>query len=161
LIIRGGHNIEPGIIENALVQSPAVALAAAVGKPDAYAGELPIAYVELHPGARITQDELLRFAAQRIPERPAVPKEIIFVDKLPLTAVGKPIKHLLQVDAAKRVFSDALRPLSCAWALDVANTGGSGLKVSVALKAATPQARRQAEEILAAFSVPYSIEADA
>jgi fatty-acyl-CoA synthase len=161
LIIRGGHNIEPGIIENALVQSPAVALAAAVGKPDAYAGELPIAYVELHPGARITQDELLRFAAERIPERPAVPKEIVFVDKLPLTAVGKPIKHLLQVDAAKRVFSEALRPLGCAWELDVVNTGGSGLKVSVSLKAATPQARRQAEEILAAFSVPYSIEAGA
>jgi fatty-acyl-CoA synthase len=86
-----------------------------------------------------------------------VPKEIILVDKLPLTAVGKPIKHLLQLDAAKRVFSDVLRPLSCAWELEVVNTGGSGLKVSVALKGSTVQARQQAEEILSSFSVPYSI----
>jgi fatty-acyl-CoA synthase len=157
LIIRGGHNIEPGIIENALVQSPSVALAAAVGKPDAYAGELPIAYVELHPGAHISEEELLRFAAERIPERPAVPKEIIFVDKLPLTAVGKPIKHLLQVDAAKRVFSEVLRPVGCAWKLEVVNTGGSGLKVAVELTGSTPQARQQTEEILSAFSVPYTI----
>lgn len=158
LIIRSGHNIEPGIIENALVQSPSVALAAAVGKPDSYAGELPIAYVELHPGAQITQEELLRFAAERIPERPAVPKEIIFVDKLPLTAVGKPIKHLLQVDAAKRVFNEVLQPMACAWELEVVNTGGSGLKVSVSLKGGSPQSRRQAEELLSAFSVPYSIQ---
>ncbi|WP_145925273.1 AMP-binding protein [Bordetella sp. H567] len=157
LIIRGGHNIEPGIIENALVQAPGVALAAAVGKPDAYAGELPVAYVELQPGAQVTAEELLRFAAERIPERPAVPKEIILVDKLPLTAVGKPIKHLLQLDAAKRVFNEVLRPVACEWELEVVNTGGSGLKVSVALKDATSEARRQTEEILSAFSVPYSI----
>ena len=76
IIIRGGHNIEPGIIENALLQSPWVAQAAAIGKPDAHAGELPIAYVELHPGAQVSAEELLRYAAERIPERPAVPKEI-------------------------------------------------------------------------------------
>ena len=105
LIIRGGHNIEPRLIEDALLQSPWVAQAAAVGKPDAHAGELPIAYVELHPGAQVSVDELLRYAAERIPERPAVPKEIIVLDKLPLTAVGKPIKHLLQLDAARRVFN--------------------------------------------------------
>jgi fatty-acyl-CoA synthase len=157
LIIRGGHNIEPGIIENALVQAPGVALAAAVGKPDAYAGELPIVYVELQPGAQVTVDELMRFAAERIPERPAVPKEIILVEKLPLTAVGKPIKHLLQLDAAKRVFSDVLRPVGCDWELQVNNTGGSGLQVSVTLKGSTAQTRRQAEEILSAFSVAYSI----
>lgn len=67
MIIRSGHNIEPGLIEDALLQSPAVAQAAAIGKPDQYAGELPIAYVELHPGAKITAEELLRFATDRIP----------------------------------------------------------------------------------------------
>jgi fatty-acyl-CoA synthase len=158
LIIRGGHNIEPGIIENALLQSPWVAQAAAVGKPDAHAGELPIAYVELHPGARVTAEELLRYAAERIPERPAVPKEIIFVDKLPLTAVGKPIKHLLQLDAAQRVFNQVLQPLGCAWNLEVINTGGSGLKLTLNLKGSTEETRRQAEEILSAFSTPYLIQ---
>ena len=110
LIIRGSHNIEPRLIADALLQSPWVAQAAAVGKPDRHAGELPIAYVELHPGARVTAEELLRDASERIPERPAVPKEVVFLDKLPLTAVGKPMKHLLQLDAARRVFTEALQP---------------------------------------------------
>ena len=50
LIIRGGHNIDPKIIEDALQTHPAVLLTAAVGSPDAYAGELPVAYVQLKPG---------------------------------------------------------------------------------------------------------------
>lgn len=155
LIIRGGHNIEPRMIEDALLQSPWVAQAAAVGKPDQHAGELPIAYVELHPGASVSADELLRYAAERIPERPAVPKEIIFVDKLPLTAVGKPIKHLLQLDAAKRVFEAALRDLAGTWRLEVANT--SGLKVTLTLLGIQPKVRDRAEEILSGFSTPYAI----
>lgn len=158
IIIRSGHNIEPGLIEDALLQSPWVAQVAAVGKPDVHAGELPIAYVELHPGAQVSAEELIRYAAERIPERPAVPKEIIFLDKLPLTAVGKPIKHLLQADAARRVFNQALQPVPGPWVLDVANTGGSGLKLILRLQADTPEARQQAEAILSAFSTPYSIE---
>ncbi|ANN78000.1 hypothetical protein BAU07_13680 [Bordetella flabilis] len=157
LIIRGGHNIEPGLIEDALLQSPWVAQAAAVGKPDAHAGELPIAYVELHPGAQVTAEGLLRYAADRIPERPAVPKEIIVLDKLPLTAVGKPIKHILQVDAARRVFDQVLQPVACAWELDVANTGGSGLKLTLDLRGGTGEAYRQAEEILSRYAIPYVI----
>src|SRR5258708_40030390 len=55
IIIRGGHNIDPGLIEDALLQSPEVLLAAAVGKPDAPAGELPGVHVQLVAGPRITQ----------------------------------------------------------------------------------------------------------
>ena len=51
LIIRGGHNIDPMSIEEALHEHPAVAMAAAIGSPDAYAGEMPVAYVQLKPGA--------------------------------------------------------------------------------------------------------------
>ena len=51
LIIRGGHNIDPMVIEEMLFRHPAVALAAVVGEPDAYAGELPVAYVQLKPRA--------------------------------------------------------------------------------------------------------------
>ena len=54
LIIRGGHNIDPMAIEEVFFQHPAVALAAVVGEPDAYAGELPVAFVQLRPGARST-----------------------------------------------------------------------------------------------------------
>lgn len=158
LIIRSGHNIEPRLIEDALLQSPWVAQAAAVGKPDAHAGELPIAYVELHPGAQVSAEELLAYAAQRIPERPAVPKEIIVLDKLPLTAVGKPIKHLLQLDAARRVFLAALREVPGPWVLDVVNTGGSGLRTTLTLQGAPAASRSQAEAILAGFSTPYAIQ---
>ena len=54
VIIRSGHNIDPSVIEETLLKHHEVMLAAAVSKPDAYAGELPIAYVQLVPGrARI------------------------------------------------------------------------------------------------------------
>ena len=64
VIIRGGHNIDPGLIEEPLMQSPDVLLTAAVGKPDAHAGELPIAYVQLVPGSRATPDDLARILAR-------------------------------------------------------------------------------------------------
>jgi len=157
LFIRGGHNIEPGLIEEALLQSPYVALAAAVGKPDAHAGELPIAYVELHPGMQVSTEELLHFASERIPERPAVPKEIFILDKLPLTSVGKPMKHVLQMDAAKRVFEVALQALTCTWRIDITNTGGSGLHTQLQLQKASEDDRQTADKILSAYSVPYDI----
>jgi fatty-acyl-CoA synthase len=108
IIIRGGHNIDPGLIEDALLLSPEILLAAAVGKPDAHAGELPVAYVQLVAGARITEADLLARAAARIPERAAIPKEIFVVDKLPLTDAGKPAKAALRHDAAERTFRTAL-----------------------------------------------------
>jgi fatty-acyl-CoA synthase len=119
---------------------------------------LPIAYVELHPGAKISAEELLTFATERIPERPAVPKEIVILDKLPLTSVGKPMKHVLQMDAAKREFESALKPLACQWKLDIVNTGGSGLAMTVHLKNASSTDRDEAEKILSAYSTPYVIE---
>jgi fatty-acyl-CoA synthase len=54
LIIRGGHNIDPATIENALLEHPDVTAASAVGQPDAHAGEVPVAYVTLKAGASVT-----------------------------------------------------------------------------------------------------------
>lgn len=85
-----------------------------------------------------------------------MPKEIIFLDKLPLTAVGKPVKHLLQSDAAQRVFNEALRELSGRWRLDVVHTGGA-LKTTFVMLGAQPGLRERAEEILSSFSTAYSI----
>ncbi|NIA25674.1 MAG: acyl-CoA synthetase [Gammaproteobacteria bacterium] len=92
LIIRGGHNIDPKLIEGPLHRHPAVALAAAVGRPDPRVGEMPVAYVQLKPGAEATADELLEFAREHVGERAAVPKQIRIVDSIPLTAVGKIFK---------------------------------------------------------------------
>ena len=102
VIIRGGHNIDPALIEEPLMMYPDVQLAAAVGRPDAYAGELPIAYVQLVPGSDATPAELAEFLRDRIAERAAFPKEILIVPEIPLTAVGKPLKAELRKDAAHR-----------------------------------------------------------
>jgi fatty-acyl-CoA synthase/long-chain acyl-CoA synthetase len=95
LIIRAGHNIDPQSIEEALCAHPAVALAAAIGRPDAHAGEVPVAYVQLRPGASATEEALTAFAHSRISERAAVPKAIHILDALPTTAVGKLFKPAL------------------------------------------------------------------
>ena len=95
LIIRGGHNIDPRTIEEALASHPGVALAAAIGSPDAYAGEMPVAYVQPKPGATVTEQELLEYVALTIPERAAVPKRIKISPSLPVTAVGKLFKPAL------------------------------------------------------------------
>jgi len=120
LIIRGGHNISPAWVEEALYKHPAVAFAAAVGKPDAYAGEVPVAYVVLRPGASADAEELRAFAADRVPERPAAPSEVIVIDQMPVTAVGKIFKPTLRCDAARRALETVLAPLrSCGVAIRV------------------------------------------
>ena len=103
LIIRGGHNIDPMQIEEALQAHPAVALAAAIGSPDAYSGEVPVAYVQLRPGHGCNAEELEAFAHLNISERAAVPKRIEILDALPLTAVGKIFKPALQQREIARV----------------------------------------------------------
>lgn len=95
LIIRGGHNIDPKMIEDAMHGHPSVALAAAVGKPDAHAGEVPVLYVQLRTGASATPEELLSFAQRFIAERAAWPKDVKVLPTLPTTAVGKIFKPAL------------------------------------------------------------------
>jgi fatty-acyl-CoA synthase len=112
LIIRGGHNIDPGPIEDIMFQHPAVGFAAVVGQPDAYAGELPVGYVQLKPGATARPSELEAWVSERAPERAAIPVQIIQVDLMPLTGVGKIFKPQLRWDAARRVFSSVLDPLT-------------------------------------------------
>ena len=111
LVIRGGHNIDPGPIEDIMFQHPAVGLAAVVGQPDPYAGELPVGYVQLKPGASVKPGELEAWVRERTPERAAVPAQIIPIDPMPLTGVGKVFKPKLRWDAAKRVFTGVLAPL--------------------------------------------------
>lgn len=121
VIIRGGHNIDPALIEEPLLQLPQILHAAAVGKPDAYAGELPIAYVQLVPGANASAADLLAALAERIVERAAMPKEIVILEKLPLTDIGKPLKTALRADAAARTFRTVI-------------TQATGLSPNVALR---------------------------
>jgi fatty-acyl-CoA synthase len=145
LIIRGGHNIDPKVIEDALAAHPAVQLCAAVGAPDAYAGELPVAFVTLVPGAAVSGDELIAFAAERVDEAPARPKTITILERMPLTNVGKIYKPELRQLAAKAVVSsivdETLRALDAAAAArprsGVEVRGDADHGTSVLLDAAT------------------------
>ncbi|MCP4818723.1 MAG: AMP-binding protein, partial [Shimia sp.] len=108
LIIRGGHNIDPAEIEEALLAHHDVAFAGAIGQPDAHAGEVPCAYVELVEGASVTQAELMNHAKVHVHERAAHPKFIEIMPELPKTAVGKIFKPDLRKSAITRIYNAAL-----------------------------------------------------
>ncbi|MCW2714818.1 MAG: Long-chain-fatty-acid--CoA ligase [Frankiales bacterium] len=96
VIIRGGHNIDPKGIEDALCSHPAVQVAAAVGQPSSSKGELPIAYVQLKAGMTADVADLLAHCRSRVQESAAVPVAIVILDELPQTAVGKISKPVLR-----------------------------------------------------------------
>jgi fatty-acyl-CoA synthase len=148
LIIRGGHNIDPAVIEDALLEHPDVAAAAAVGAPDAHSGEVPIAYVALVPGAGVDEDVLGKWAADRVPERAAAPKRVEIVDAIPVTAVGKPYKPELRRRATERVASDALPPNAAARASLVESV------VHVEISGASES---EAERALGSFTFPWHV----
>jgi fatty-acyl-CoA synthase len=108
LIIRGGHNIDPRVIEEALLRHPAVAAAAAVGRPDRHSGEVPVAYVVPAGPGRFDETKLLAWAGTAIGEPAARPKRIYPIDAIPVTAVGKQFKPTLAADAAVRAVTAAL-----------------------------------------------------
>jgi len=108
LIIRGGHNIDPAEIEEALQGHPAVAFVGAIGQPDAHSGELPCAYVELVKGQSVTVEELMDYAQAHVHERAALPKYIEVLPELPKTAVGKVFKPDLRKLAITRIYNAAL-----------------------------------------------------
>lgn len=108
LIIRGGHNIDPAEIEEALLRHPAVAFAGAIGQPDAKAGEIPCAYVELVGGASVTEAELMEHCKTHVHERAAQPKHLTIMSELPKTAVGKVFKPELRKQAIMRIYNGSL-----------------------------------------------------
>jgi len=138
LIIRSGHNIDPKVIEDALGAHPAVQLCAAVGAPDAYAGELPVAFATLRPDTAVTEAELLAFTAARVDEAPARPKRIHLLDRLPQTNVGKIYKPELRALAAAAVVHELAGALGrehgadAAAAMDVQVIGDQRLDVALA-----------------------------
>jgi fatty-acyl-CoA synthase len=153
LIIRSGHNIDPLMIENAMAAHAAVALAAAVGMPDAYAGELPVCYVALRPGASVSEDELHEHAQRTIGERPAWPKRIHIVAAIPLTSVGKIYKPELRCDAAARLVRRVVHEqLGLADAdVSVSEGGRRGMRVSVTLPEAARLSVVAVEDALASY----------
>ncbi|MGH8354377.1 MAG: acyl-CoA synthetase, partial [Pseudomonas sp.] len=160
LIIRGGHNIDPQMIEEALHKHPAVALAAAVGKPDEKAGELPVVYVQLKPGVTASEAELLEHAAVHISERAAVPKNVWLIDAIPVTAVGKTFKPALRFDAIRRVFHDCLAQIDPAIRVEVEADDRHGQLAHIRVPQLDTAKRAAIETRLAGFAVRFELIPD-
>jgi fatty-acyl-CoA synthase len=160
LIIRSGHNIDPAMIENAMAAHPAVALAAAVGMPDAYAGELPVCFVELLPGAKAGIEDLQAHAQNTIDERPAWPKQIHIIDTVPLTTVGKIYKPGLRCEAARLKVTDVVHnELGLPDAnVGVVDGGARGMRVTVTVAAADRTSVGTVEKALAAYLFEVQVE---
>jgi fatty-acyl-CoA synthase len=153
LIIRSGHNIDPVMIENAMSTHPAVVLAAAVGMPDAYAGELPVCFVQLREGAHVSEDQLQQHAQRTIDERPAWPKAIHIVETIPLTTVGKIYKPELRCDVAHKVITALVcdhHKLADAH-VEVTVGGARGLRVTVVLPETARSKMPAINDALASF----------
>ena len=137
-------------------------LAAAVSKPDAYAGELPIAYVQLVRGRAPPPRRCATLRLRHIPERAAAPKEIIIVEKMPLTDVQKPAKVELRRDAAQRAFREVLADVAAGrLTVEMVADPVKG-NVAVIKVAGAADARRNVEEKIhermKAFAVAYTVQ---
>jgi acetyl-CoA synthetase len=98
VITSAGYRIGPGEIEDCLIRHPAVALAAAVGKPDELRTEIVKAFVVLKPGhdpSAALADEIQRFVRTRLSAH-EYPREIDFIAEMPMTTTGKVIRRLLR-----------------------------------------------------------------
>jgi long-chain acyl-CoA synthetase len=97
MIISGGFNVYPQMIEQAIYTHPAVQEVIVIGIPDDYRGEAAKAFIKLRDGAKpFTLDELRAFLTGKI-GRHELPAALDFVDELPRTAVGKLSRHELRM----------------------------------------------------------------
>jgi len=100
LIIRGGENISPEEVENALYSHPAVEEAAVIGVPDPEWGQQPRAIVVLKKGKAATAEELIEYCRQKLASFKR-PRSVVFVDELPRTSTGKVLKRILREQYGK------------------------------------------------------------
>jgi fatty-acyl-CoA synthase len=97
IIISGGENISSLEVEDVLYRHPAVMAAAVVARPDSKWGETPCAFVELKPGAKVSEEELIEFCRGQMAKFKA-PRAIVF-GELPKTSTGKIQKFVLREKA--------------------------------------------------------------
>ncbi|MDM8516229.1 acyl-CoA synthetase [Desulfobacterales bacterium HSG16] len=164
LIIRGGHNIDPAIIEEALYKLEGVNTAAAVGRPDSHAGEVPVAYVTLKKNSKLSEDEIMAWARENISEQAAIPRDIIITDEIPLTEIGKVFKPALRNDVAKKLFESELsimEDLTSELVVDIEEDKRHGTCAMIYL---TPSSgvdsasiKEQIDGILAGYAIYYEV----
>jgi fatty-acyl-CoA synthase len=104
VIISGSENIYPAELENILAECGMIAEAAVVGRADESWGEVTVAVVVAEVGSGLTKGKVLDLLQNRV-ARYKLPRDVIFVDKLPRNAMGKIDKEVLRA----LVGSDAVR----------------------------------------------------
>jgi fatty-acyl-CoA synthase len=161
LIIRSGHNIDPLSIEEVANAHPAVALSAAVGMPDGYAGELPVVFVAPSAGHSIDTAELQQFIGERIAEPPAKPRHVFVLDAIPVTGVGK-------------IFKPALRELALIYKLrmevgnlpdpveivDLSTNDEKGTAATLRLRARSPAEQERCAEALSTALASLAVKVE-
>ena len=108
LIISGGENIYPAEVERVLLEHADVVECAVIGRPDPRWDEVPVAYVIRRSGRPVEADDLRAHVLTQL-ARFKVPRDIVFVDDLPRTALGK-VQHFMlrQLDAPESSLGDAI-----------------------------------------------------
>ena len=101
ILIVGGFNVYPQEVEKILSQHPDVQTAIVVGIPHPTNGEIPKAYVQRRDGASVTERELVKFAKEHLAHF-KVPRDVEFVDGMPLSGTGKILRRVLRERAGKR-----------------------------------------------------------
>ena len=164
LIIRGGHNIDPAAIEEPLYRLEGVQVAAAVGRPDPHAGEVPVVYVQLQEGAELTAEQVLDYLKREMGERAAIPKEVFIIEQIPLTPVGKIFKPALRWEAIEQVYREELQVLgNMVDSVDVAvkedKVHGSLAVITIkpASHASAEEIKDRVDNILTRYTIRYHL----
>ena len=156
LIIRGGHNVDPAIIEDALSGHASVAMVGAIGQPDLHSGEVPCAYVELMQGAKTDANELLKFVQEKLDNKLALPVYIEILTELPKTAVGKIFKPDLRRRAIVRVLNAEMQLKGIqAEVTEVLEDKVSGLTAIISGEGSSDLKQEVIGDALNQFTVPW------
>ncbi len=94
LVITGGYNVYPRMVEEAIYLHPAVAETAVCGVPHAHHGEMVKAFVTVKPGHTLSAGALRGFLKEKLAPF-EVPRRVEFIDEIPKTIVGKPLRREL------------------------------------------------------------------
>ncbi|UCH19785.1 MAG: hypothetical protein JSU83_14565, partial [Deltaproteobacteria bacterium] len=142
-----------------------VQLAAAVGRPDPHAGELPVAYVQLQEGSDLTSEQILDYLKKEVGERAAVPKAVFIIEQVPLTPVGKIFKPALRWEAIRQVYQEELATLAdmvesvnVTVKEDKVHGSLATITVKPASGAIPEDIRKRVDDILARYTIKYRLE---
>jgi len=103
IVNRGGEKISAVEIENLMSEHPAIESVAVIGMPDKVLGERICAYVQLKAGKNVTLEEMIAFLKSKGASVLQLPERIEFVDRIPLTTIGKTDKKALRDDIRVRM----------------------------------------------------------